>query len=91
METVEELQTFNIILINIVCYMMGIFSGFAFCIKYKPKNENNENQHVLTTYPNQQFISPLRTTSEAHNIPPPLTLDSCVIAESPQTEIVIRK
>ena len=91
MESNKELQIFNIILINIVCYMMGIFSGFAFCIKYKPKNENNENQHVLTTYPNQQFISPLRTTSEAHNIPPPLTLDSCVIAESPQTEIVIRK
>ena len=54
----NELQTVNMILVNIVCYMIGIFSGFAFCIRYK-KNEINENQQVIT-YPNhQQFLKTL--------------------------------
>ena len=94
-DTETDMKVMNIILFNTISFMVGIFTGFAFCIKYKPtylKNNQIQEEIITTQFP--QYNSPQLPSERATAPPPsPLSLDHhpTVIAENPQTEIVIRK
>jgi uncharacterized protein YneF (UPF0154 family) len=94
--TETDMKVMNIVLFNTVSFMVGIFTGFAFCIKYKPtylKHNQIQEEIITTQFP--QYNSPQLHPERASAPPPsPLFLDHhhpTVIAENPQTEIVIRK
>ena len=43
-----EIEVYDVILINMITYMAGIFTGFGFCIKYKHKLFRSKSQENLS-------------------------------------------
>jgi len=87
-----------LILINLVSFMGGIFTGFGVCLKYNrnlPKlSKKNDIENIITThYPINTYTSPQFGASAPPPSPVPLTLDSAVIAEETtdhKREIIIK-
>tara|TARA_B100001094_G_C18150099_1_gene783169 strand:- start:805 stop:1080 length:276 start_codon:yes stop_codon:yes gene_type:complete len=89
-----EEEKIMMILINIVTFMGGIFTGFGICIRY---NKNlprlNDVENVITThYPINTFNSPQINATAPPPSPVPLSLDSSAIVaeETNQREIIIK-
>ena len=94
------MNTFDIVLINIISYMTGIFTGIGIYIKCKKNiiELNHDNPQIITTtYPSLQHISPpclnLHEQSSAHTLYN-LQSNQPVVAsqniQQPQTEIIIK-
>ena len=89
-----EKEDIIMILINMVTFMGGIFTGFGICIRY---NKNlprlNDVENVITThYPMNTFNSPQINATAPPPSPVPLTLNSSSIVaeEVNQREIIIK-
>ena len=83
------MNTFDIVLINIISYMTGIFTGIGIYIKCKKNiiELNHDNPRTITTtYPPLQHISPSLNPQEQASAPTLYNLQS----EQPQTEIIIK-
>ena len=88
-----------IILINIVSFMCGIFTGFGFCLKFNKNLQNltkkNDIENILTTqYPVNNYASPqFGATAPPPSPIPPLCLNSTVVSEETidnKREIIIK-
>lgn len=89
-----EDENIMMILINVVTFMGGIFTGFGICIRY---NKNlprlNDVENVITThYPINAYNSPQINATAPPPSPVPLSLDSsAVVAEEiNKREIIIK-
>ena len=58
-----EIEWYDIVLINMVTYMSGIFTGLGLCIKYK---------HKLFRSKSQENLSRLQGQHQIHNSDPPI-------------------
>ena len=88
------MNTLDIVLINVICYMGGLFSGLGIFLKYKKallvkttshqqlqdlvKNLTNDLQTSLGPPVNNQLTPPLLASAPVMN-PPPLDLKEVVI------------
>ena len=59
-----EIEFYDIVLINMVTYMTGIFTGLGLCIKYK---------HKLFRSKSQENLSQLQGSGQIHNPDNPIT------------------
>ena len=87
-----NIEIYDIVLVNILSYLIGIFSGVGLSIKYHNRGQlNHDNpREITTTYPFTN-ISPALPIQPA-SAPPPLNLQGAQIVEATpqQTEIVIK-
>ena len=58
-----EIEWYDIVLINMVTYMTGIFTGLGLCIKYK---------HKLFRSKSQENLSRLQGSGQIHNSNSPI-------------------
>jgi len=93
------MNTIDIVLINIISYMTGIFTGIGIYIKYNKNiiELNHDNPRTITTtYPPLQHIPPGLNPQEQPSAPTLYNLQSeqPVVAsqniQQPQTEIIIK-
>ena len=93
------MNIFDIVLINIISYMTGIFTGIGIYIKYKKNiiELNHDNPRIITTtYPPLQDISSSLNPHDQASAPTIYNLQSeqSVITsqtiQQPQTEIIIK-
>ncbi len=88
-----EIEGYDIVLFNILSYMVGIFSGLAISHRYCKENVNHDNpREIGTTYPFTN-ISPGLTPQNNATAPPPFNLNGEAVIEAQppqQTEIIIK-
>ena len=88
-----EDEKIMMILINVVTFMGGIFTGFGICIRY---NKNlprlNDIENITAHYPINTYNSPQINATAPPPSPVPLSLDSsAVVAEEiNKREIIIK-
>tara|TARA_B100000575_G_C22586478_1_gene368781 strand:- start:26 stop:307 length:282 start_codon:yes stop_codon:yes gene_type:complete len=91
-----EQRDIIVILINVVTFMGGIFTGFGICLRY---NKNlprlNDIENVSTHYPMNTYNSPQINPTAPPPSPVPLSLDNSAIVaeemkETNQREIIIK-
>ena len=87
-----NIEIYDIVLVNILSYMVGIFSGLAISYRYCKEKINHDNpREIGTTYPFTN-ISPA-LTQQNPTAPPPFNLNGEQIVEAQppqQTEIIIK-
>lgn len=93
------MDTLNIVLLNIVCYMGGIFSGIGLCFKYKKhlllKTTSNKQLNELSHSLNDKSNITHTTAGAPVTLEQPLALGQPVAVASAPTseqfkEVVIR-
>jgi len=52
-----EIELYDIVLINTITYMIGIFTGFGVCIKYKHKLFRSRSQEDLSKLHNPNSLT----------------------------------
>ena len=62
-----EIEVYDIVLINMVTYMMGVFTGLGLCIKYKHKLFRSKSQENLSRLQGQG-----QGQGQIHNSNPPI-------------------
>ena len=89
-----EIEFYDIVLINIITYMGGIFTGLGLCIKYKHKLFRSKSQENLAHLqgPIHNSNSPIASQSVSHanfgQFPPPIMASAPTA--STLKEVVIR-
>tara|TARA_B100000745_G_C19801592_1_gene263725 strand:+ start:132 stop:428 length:297 start_codon:yes stop_codon:yes gene_type:complete len=88
----DENEEIIIILINMVSFMCGIFTGFGFCLKFNKNlpslTKKNDIENIVTThYPINNYASPQFGATAPPPSPIPLSLESAVIAEEAKIDI----
>ena len=61
-----EIELYDVILINMITYMAGIFTGFGFCIKYKHKLFRSKSQENLAQLQGHNTSSPVAGQAMSH-------------------------
>ena len=87
-----EIEWYDIVLVNMVTYMVGVFTGLGLCIKYKHKLFRSKSQENLSHLHGQiqNSSSPIAAQTVSHanfghyppvmaSAPPPSTLKEVVI------------
>ena len=64
-----EIEVYDIVLINMVTYMVGVFTGFGLCIKYKHKLFRSKSQENLSRLQGQ---GQGQGQGQEHNSIPPI-------------------
>ena len=87
-----EQETIIIILVNIVSFMGGIFTGFGVFLKFN-KNLKLNNDNVITThFPINHYLSPQYGPTAPPLSPiPSMSLEGSILEEdNKKTEIIIK-